>query len=469
MCIWQTNETSSKSKYDQWKKHYFTFNTIFFHSIIPSILLLVINWLILCSLSRQRVVLSKIGSIDARHVLKREKQFKEKTIQLVLSSFFVIFTISPRYILTMVNAFATNLSKTPLMPLYIYVNLNTVFRVLEMSNYSLNLMFAIMRYVYTLDMFHVDKFVSLCRPLRLMFIVDRYESYFFSGRTSRREIRKLLRECFLWRFQRTRTGHRSSRIHTHSSLFDDDDDDTERSIATTAPATTTTTSTTPYCALSSHSHARSHHMSSSMKKSRQGSSFTCCGLTIDLSHKHSSDLSNGDSLSRHSTIGKTATNYTNPNCLSATTTNHYHYSPRKNRTYSQSPMSLSSFDRHLEQQQNLSYKSNRNTNRTLARRRATTAVHCFRHLPSSTIASITNKSLTFNADPTSIRSSISNDNDCSSNSILQPNPSDSPSMPVLDAYPTDSPIMQDKAHVVTSCVKNDFEEQPLAAYVVETC
>jgi hypothetical protein len=46
----------------------------------------------------------------------------------------------------MVNAFAANISKTPLMPLYIYVNLNTVFRVLEMSNYSLNLMFAIMSY-----------------------------------------------------------------------------------------------------------------------------------------------------------------------------------------------------------------------------------------------------------------------------------------------------------------------------------
>lgn len=145
MCIWQTGTPSARSKYDQWKKHYFTFNTIFFHSIIPSILLLVINWLILCSLSRQRIILAKIGSIDARHVLKREKQFKEKTIQLVLSSFFVIFTISPRYILTMVNAFAANISKTPLMPLYIYVNLNTVFRVLEMCNYSLNLMFAIMR------------------------------------------------------------------------------------------------------------------------------------------------------------------------------------------------------------------------------------------------------------------------------------------------------------------------------------
>ena len=135
MCVWQTDVPSRANKYDEWKKHYFTFNTIFFHSIIPSILLLVINWLILYSLSRQRVVLSKIGTIDARHVLKRERQFKEKTIQLVLSSFFVIFTISPRYILTMVNAFATNLTSKPLMPLYIYVNLNTV----------LNLMFAIMR------------------------------------------------------------------------------------------------------------------------------------------------------------------------------------------------------------------------------------------------------------------------------------------------------------------------------------
>jgi hypothetical protein len=146
MCVWQTGVQSSRNKYDQWKKHYFTFNTIFFHSIIPSVLLLIINWLILFSLSRQRTILSKFGSIDSRNVLKREKQFKEKTIQLVLSSFFVIFTISPRYVLTMVNAFATSISKRPLMPLYIYVNLNTVFRVLEMSNYSLNLMFAIMRY-----------------------------------------------------------------------------------------------------------------------------------------------------------------------------------------------------------------------------------------------------------------------------------------------------------------------------------
>ena len=145
MCVWQKGNEKSSRRFDQWKKRYLTFDAVLFHSIVPSMILLIVNWLILCSLSRQRDILSKIGSIDAKNVLKREKQFKEKIIQLVLSSFFVIITISPRYILTMVNAFATNLSKTPLMPLYIYVNLNTVFRVLEMANYSLNIIFAILR------------------------------------------------------------------------------------------------------------------------------------------------------------------------------------------------------------------------------------------------------------------------------------------------------------------------------------
>jgi hypothetical protein len=144
MCVWQ-KDSQSVNVNDQWKKHYLTFNTVFFHSIIPSIILLIVNWLILCSLSRQRVVLAKIATLDAKNVLKREKQFKEKIIQLVLSSFFVIITISPRYVLTMVNAFVTNISRAPFMPLYVYVNLNIVFRVLEMCNYSLNIISAILR------------------------------------------------------------------------------------------------------------------------------------------------------------------------------------------------------------------------------------------------------------------------------------------------------------------------------------
>ncbi|CAF0798309.1 unnamed protein product [Didymodactylos carnosus] len=189
MCVWQTASTSQQNKTnDVWKKHYFTFNTIFFHSIIPSISLLIINWLILYSLSKHRFVLS--GSIDARHVLKREKQFKEKTIQLVLSSFFIIITISPRYVLTMVNIFYLTLTKTSLFPLHIYVNLNTVFRVLEMSNYSLNMIFSIL-----------------------------------SGRTSRREIRKLLWENFLWRFHFSKPNQTKN----SQSFYIDDDEDTERS------------------------------------------------------------------------------------------------------------------------------------------------------------------------------------------------------------------------------------------------
>ena len=97
------------------------------------------------NLSKHRDDLTKLGSIDAKNTLKREKQFKEKTIQLVFSSFFVMITISPRYVLTMVNAFATSISKIHIMPLYIYVNLNTVFRVLQMGNDSLNMIIVIMR------------------------------------------------------------------------------------------------------------------------------------------------------------------------------------------------------------------------------------------------------------------------------------------------------------------------------------
>ncbi|CAF1391504.1 unnamed protein product, partial [Didymodactylos carnosus] len=189
MCLWQAASSGQQNATtDVWKKHYFTFNTIFFHSIIPSTFLLIINWLILYSLSKHRFILS--GSIDARHVLKREKQFKEKTIQLVLSSFFIVIAISPRYVLTMVNIFYLTLIKKSLFPLHIYVNLNTVFRVLEMSNYSLNMMFSIL-----------------------------------SGRTSRREIHKLLWEHIISRFYFSKSNKSK---HTQS-YYIDDDEYTERS------------------------------------------------------------------------------------------------------------------------------------------------------------------------------------------------------------------------------------------------
>ena len=288
-----------------------------------------------------------------------------------------------------------------------------------------------------------------------------------SGRTSRREIRKLLWECCFWRCQRTKAGRRGSRIHTHSFLFDDDDDDTERSIATNAA--------TSYSNVTSHSHPRSHHLprenshgNYSTQTSRQASVFNCCGLTIDLSNKQASNSSNGESSSRHSTLGKPATNNYNTTSSTLTTTHHYYYSPRKMRRCSQSPMSLSSFDHHLGQQKIISYKSNNDNHRTIARRRATTAVHCFRRLPSSTTASITSKPSTFNTESKRICSSISNDNDGPTGPILQETVSDGSTTPVIVVYNTDINPAQDIADSPVS-VKNHFEEQPVAAYAVEQC
>lgn len=289
----------------------------------------------------------------------------------------------------------------------------------------------------------------------------------YSGRTSRREIRKLLRESCFWRCQRTKAGRRGSRIHTHSFLFDDDDDETERSIAANAA--------TPYCAVASHSQNRSHHLAQesshgnySIQSSHQTSTFSCCGVTIDLSNKQPSNSSNGESSSRHSTIGKPATNNCKITNSTLTTTHHYYYSPRKMRTCSQSPMSLSSFDHHLGQQKVISYKSNNDNHRSIARRRATTAVHCFQHLPSSTTTSIISKSLTLKTESKTICSSISNDNDGTADPILQTNGSEGSSTPVIDVYNTDINPTKDTARSPVS-VKDHFEEQPLAAYVVEQC
>lgn len=430
MCVWQTGAKSHANRYDEWKRHYFTFNTIFFHSIIPSILLLVINWLILYSLSRQRVILSKIGSIDARHVLKRERQFKEKTIQLVLSSFFVIFTISPRYVLTMVNAFATSFTKKPLMPLYIYVNLNTVFRVLEMSNYSLNLMFAIM-----------------------------------SGRTSRREIRKLLWERLFWRIKRVRDERRGSKIHTHSFLSDDDDD-TDRSIATTAGAT-------PYYALTMHSQHRLNYLSRqnstvnySTSFARKSSFFTCCGFAIDLSNKHSVYSSTADITSRRSTIFKSSFNNNHQN--------NHNPSPRKSRTYSHSPMSLPSYDRSLRNHHTVCLKlidDNTNNHHSTIRRHSATVVHCFRPLSTS----IMNPSTTNNSYTDSVRPSISEEKEQSSietfpqrtsNATLTPPPP--PPTTTMNLDNTNANSTRDTADS-TESGESHTQEEVLPAYIIETC
>jgi len=298
--------------------------------------------------------------------------------------------------------------------------------------------------------------------------------FFFSGRTSRREIRKLLWERLFWRIKRAKVGRHGSKVHTHSFLFDDDDDDTERSIATTAAAT-------PYCALTIHSQNRSSQKNSNnnypIHLTQRSSFFTCCGYTIDLSNKHSLCSSTGDIISRRSTICKSSTNPTSNN--NNNNNNNNNSSPKKNRNYSHSPVSLSSFDRNLRHQTislrlNDDDDDNNNNNprhqQQTSRRRATTVIHCFRHIPSSTVTStsITNHSLTLNKDSIFIRRSISEERTFSSIEIPPLDTSDTPMTTITGG---DNPKTSSSKDITDSTVfvPNHLDDKQLPAYIVETC
>jgi hypothetical protein len=295
----------------------------------------------------------------------------------------------------------------------------------------------------------------------------------FSGRTSRREIRKLLSECLFWRIKRAKAGRHGSKIHAHAFLFDDDDEDTERSIATTAA--------TPYCALTIHSQNRpsylsqqSSHNNYPIHLARKSTFFTCCGFTIDLSRKHSIYSSNGDITSRRPTICKSPGNATTTNNHN-TNNNNNNNSPKKYRNYSHSPVLLSSSDRSLQQQtaclkSNDDDDDNNNNNQSTTPPRATTVVHCFRHMPSSTVTSIGNHTLRFNTDPPFTRRSIAEDKGSSSVETLPYNTIDAPTT-TITITDVDNPNINSIKGITDAIVvvQNHLEEQPLPAYIIETC
>jgi hypothetical protein len=272
--------------------------------------------------------------------------------------------------------------------------------------------------------------------------------FFSSGRTSRREIRKLLCEYLFWRFKRAKNSRHGSKIHTHSFLFDDDDDDTERSIATT-------TAGTPYCALTIHSQNRPNHLSRqnstnnySMNFTRKASFFTCCGLTVNLSHKHSVHSSNGDIPSRRSTIFKSSVN----------ANNNQNNSPQKVCTYLHSPKSSISSERNLRPQQTICLKLIDDVNNSAAnRRRASTIVHCLRNLPSSTIS---NPLSTLSSDTLFTRRSISEEN--------QRKPIETSTMTMTGVEDGTMNTIKDRIDSIV-LTQNPLDEKTLPAYIIETC
>ena len=271
-----------------------------------------------------------------------------------------------------------------------------------------------------------------------------------SGRTSRREIRKLLWEHLFGRFKRVKNNRHGSKIHTHSFLFDDDDEDTERSLATTTAAS-------PYCALTLHSQKRSSYLSRqnsannySVHLGRKSSFFTCCGFTVDLSHKPSVDSSNGDIGSRRSTVCKSTANPMNN-------------SPRKGRSYSPKSPSLLS-DPHLRARHSVCLRliEDNNHDSAVDQRRATTIVHCLRHLPPSTIS---NPLSTVNFDSSFPRRSVDEERKRSTIETSKLNVSEASSM-------TMAGLEDGMINSTVSAPPNHPDEQsqpPLPAYIVETC
>lgn len=161
----------------------------------------------------------------------------------------------------------------------------------------------------------------------------------------------------------------------HSFLFDEDDD-TDRSVQAQGSIPYSPVKT-PLSNRYSYLTPKSSGGNYSLQQHRGSNAttlFTCCGFSIDLSHKHSYSSNSksvlDDSSTRRSTICK------NPNLSSK------NLGP---------PSFISSNDRFTRQQKTVCYRST-NTNRPITRRRAATVVHCSRNTPVSTITSLTSRS-----------------------------------------------------------------------------
>jgi len=117
---------------------YMFINNILFYSIVPFVILLIFNGLLISLLARQKMQLFSIIQSDQNSTLnaKRDRQFKERTILLMLVTFFLVLTVSPRYIVQMIFMFVS----------YQGIHKVTIIKclsILEMLNFSLNFFFYI--------------------------------------------------------------------------------------------------------------------------------------------------------------------------------------------------------------------------------------------------------------------------------------------------------------------------------------
>ncbi|CAF0710224.1 unnamed protein product [Brachionus calyciflorus] len=116
-------------------------NNVIIYSFLPFIILLIFNSLLITVLARQKTQFKSVIQSNNSVNAKRERQFKETTILLIGVTFFLIITVSPRYI------YQQKLRTTPLnKPDYvaIVVAISKILNILEMLNFSFNFFFYIM-------------------------------------------------------------------------------------------------------------------------------------------------------------------------------------------------------------------------------------------------------------------------------------------------------------------------------------
>lgn len=134
--IWEEFKTMGCLPNDQFWL-YMHLNTIVFYSLVPFFIILFFNCLLICLLARQKTEFHSMTSQPMGLTStdkKRDRQFIEKTILLMLVTFFMVITVSPRYIAQMIN----------IKNMELRVIVAKVFMVLEMLNFSLNFLFYIL-------------------------------------------------------------------------------------------------------------------------------------------------------------------------------------------------------------------------------------------------------------------------------------------------------------------------------------
>ncbi len=114
-------------------------NNVLFYALIPFCLLLISNCLLISTLARQNSKFFSLTSRNSDSILinqKRERHFKERTVLLISVTFFLVLTVSPRYIAQMLFVFTKHTS------LFKVIVAKCLF-ILEMLNFSSNFLFYI--------------------------------------------------------------------------------------------------------------------------------------------------------------------------------------------------------------------------------------------------------------------------------------------------------------------------------------